>query len=1050
MIAAEAEQEAATLAVEIADLEAQLEKIFATIGVDTGAQTAFLAEAERSPDVTAKKFGLSPGEVDFLLQMNIQLTRLRTEELLVRNRLQAAQRQISEIQHGSDEAGQVSARLALDPANHLTRSLRAIDFAGNVGLAVGAHGVVVRSEDGGETWALQTVGSSLHDLYDVAMIPEEGRGWAVGEQGLWQTEDGGLTWRLLEVPGLARPLRAIRFLTDDRFAAAGDDGTLVLSPDSGQTWQLYSPGAPVGVISDLLDPRGTDMLSEIVNAPGIINSLPRLQIGIDEGFDFVRLYLVGPPLVAAWQPQEGDAKWIVGRAGSARQAWQVTDRGEVVGHAELEAADLTAVAFREDGAEGWIATREGHILHTDDGGDSWRRLASSGDDFFTAMARRDGVPEPRDGLWRIAEGGALEQRPEVTGDAWGRDSDRRFHYPAPWFYVAIALSGFLFLRGVTRAPLDPDQDGSEIADQGLSDRPLEPGDPDPLGFAVIAKAISGFLRNENTEPPLTIAVTGDWGSGKSSILNLLRHDLRGYGYRPIWFNAWHHQSEESMLAALLESIRTQAIAPYWHPVGLAYRLNLLRIRFRSRPARLVILSALLVFSLGYLWEGPTEVFQSALRQATAGGQTWLEEVTTFARVILTEGAGQLGVLASAIGFMLNAQSRFGVSGRELRQLVGGAPARIKDLQSHLGFRHRFAQEFREVTEALKPLTMVIIIDDLDRCRADSAIDTLQLTNFLVSSGDCYILLGIAPEQLMTIIDKDLGPGIEAKSYLEKLINIEIPVPTLDEGDGVEVLEAGSPTPSEGGAKWRAAVKIALVVTLFGGILWTGQWIGSQVAEDHAAQVARATTSRVAPDAPAPPPDTRDNIGQSLEAQPPDSAAIVIEEEPPAPKVWVVPGDAGGRENWPAYLVAAVIVLLAGFLMWDRLRRTRLAVVRDTPNFSRALRIWFNVIQINNKTPRALKRYLNRLRYLAMRQRVSRTSDEVDWQQDISEPGLVALSALASAAPERLDDLVADPGAADLASVKAAYQKHLKTFKDWQGVQNDLSRYRALRGQITAR
>ena len=93
----------------------------------------------------------------------------------------------------------------------------------------------------------------------------------------------------------------------------------------------------------------------------------------------------------------------------------------------------------------------------------------------------------------------------------------------------------------------------------VSDRALESASEDVLSFNAIALGLSRFLRNENTKPPLTIAITGEWGTGKSSLMNLLRADLRSYKFRPVWYNAWHHQKEEHILASLLENIILQAV-----------------------------------------------------------------------------------------------------------------------------------------------------------------------------------------------------------------------------------------------------------------------------------------------------------------------------------------------------------------------------------------------------------------------------------------------------------------------------------------------------------
>ena len=53
------------------------------------------------------------------------------------------------------------------------------------------------------------------------------------------------------------------------------------------------------------------------------------------------------------------------------------------------------------------------------------------------------------------------------------------------------------------------------------------------------------------------------------------------------------------------------------------------------------------------------------------------------------------------------------------------------------------------------------------------------------------------------------------------------------------------------------------------------------------------------------------------------------------------------------------------------------VVKDSPNFVDALKIWHPLIFSRQSTPRSIKRFMNRIRYLAMRQR-SVTEGESSW------------------------------------------------------------------------
>lgn len=54
-------------------------------------------------------------------------------------------------------------------------------------------------------------------------------------------------------------------------------------------------------------------------------------------------------------------------------------------------------------------------------------------------------------------------------------------------------------------------------------------------------------------------------------MRLLEADLKNNGVYPVWFNAWHYQKEDHLLAYLLEAIRKQAV-PRLHTLqGLRLR-----------------------------------------------------------------------------------------------------------------------------------------------------------------------------------------------------------------------------------------------------------------------------------------------------------------------------------------------------------------------------------------------------------------------------------------------------------------------------------------------
>ncbi len=59
---------------------------------------------------------------------------------------------------------------------------------------------------------------------------------------------------------------------------------------------------------------------------------------------------------------------------------------------------------------------------------------------------------------------------------------------------------------------------------------------------------------KNVEENLVIGIFGEWGLGKSSILNLLNEVLIDKGLRTIYFNPWMYNNEEQLVASLFNNI----------------------------------------------------------------------------------------------------------------------------------------------------------------------------------------------------------------------------------------------------------------------------------------------------------------------------------------------------------------------------------------------------------------------------------------------------------------------------------------------------------------
>lgn len=619
----------------------------------------------------------------------------------------------------------------------------------------------------------------------------------------------------------------------------------------------------------------------------------------------------------------------------------------------------------------------------------------------------------------------------------------------PWYLIANAFSAYAFLRSRTEAKkLTAVEPRQWIDSKGERDAPLTPEDRESRNLAPLAKAIADFIRNPETKPPMTIAVTGAWGSGKSSLMNLIRGDLVKSAWRPVWFNAWHHQKEESLLAALLQSIRMQAVPKLWERGGPSFFTRLFLIRLRNYQARVIGLAMLVCFTIGFVMTYP--LILDGLKDHSTVGHGLMERITDFLPPSTANFLLSAGTTLTVLYGLFKGLSAFGVKPAELLAEFSRG-ARIKDLDAQTTFRERFASEFREVTDALNPWrSMLIFVDDLDRCHPDNVVEVLESVNFLVSSGDCFVILGMARDKVQPAVglafkemaaEMDAPPdatatGEEAarqrrhelaRDYLDKLINFEVAVPRLSPAESLKSLtdEEEDPAPPW----WRIdplraaaiATLSAITVLLPLSMLFTGISAATMAYVAHSAH-DRQYLVHHKPVASQPkggaPDDSRAGAPISIDAAVQAVNLAAVTSDQPG----TISRAAEVRDRWMYWPVFVPILVLL-WIVISLIRRADEEVVRDSKEFTDALAIWHPVLYDRLPTPRAMKRFKNKVRFLAMR---VRGDANPNWQ--IPEHAIVALAAtrLRFSSIRTLADFAAKNAPQDDLFV-VAYREHIEKF-----------------------
>lgn len=280
---------------------------------------------------------------------------------------------------------------------------------------------------------------------------------------------------------------------------------------------------------------------------------------------------------------------------------------------------------------------------------------------------------------------------------------------------------------------------------------------DLLNNEAIAATIVALLR-ERPEHPLTIGVHGDWGAGKSSILEMIetgvatQAETTGKNVLCLKFNGWRFQGFEDAKIALIEGIVSGLI--------------------EKQPM------------LGKAADAVKDIFRRIdwLKVAKkAGGLAF----TAFTGV---PTAGQVKAITSTLkGFMEDPGNL--ATKENLKSVIDEVdgllkPAGGKNIPEEIA---EFHKAFKELLEKADVDQLIVLIDDLDRCLPETAIETLEAVRlFLFTERTAFVvaadeaMIEYAVRKHFPDLPESTSSQTYARHYLEKLIQVPFRIPALGE------------------------------------------------------------------------------------------------------------------------------------------------------------------------------------------------------------------------------------------------------------------------------
>ncbi|WP_299663014.1 P-loop NTPase fold protein [uncultured Ruegeria sp.] len=250
---------------------------------------------------------------------------------------------------------------------------------------------------------------------------------------------------------------------------------------------------------------------------------------------------------------------------------------------------------------------------------------------------------------------------------------------------------------------------------------------------------------ERIDDPLVIALDGAWGSGKSIFLKCWvgEHLKRAEETQTVYFDAYKHDYLDDPLVAL-----TGAIAH----------------RFRTSEDKQQEENE----------KRTQNLKKTAWAVSKAAGRIGLSAVTFGATEILSDLGDEI---AQPVGEEAKAFLSKETGDKQADQFWDAHQAKIAAMGAfRLALADLTEPKSENGVDAKPTKKLVIVVDELDRCRPDYALSLLETIKHFFDVEGVHFVLGVNLTQPQNSVKARYGSGTEAEAYLQKFYSLQFKLP----------------------------------------------------------------------------------------------------------------------------------------------------------------------------------------------------------------------------------------------------------------------------------